>query len=90
MRPNKSKGPLISEKKQPLPLAKQSDLIKKKKQDSSKNKIFENEFDMTCEGDIVFLRDFLVPYLSNVYRSLLQQSRTEFLPLWRIREYLGL
>ena len=90
MRPNKSKGPLISEKKQPTPLAKQSDLIKKKKQDSLKKKIFENEFDMTCEGDIVFLRDFLVPYLSNVYRSLLQQSRTEFLPLWRIREYLGL
>ena len=72
-------------------MSKQAELVKKiKAQDKEKRKLFENEFNPACEGDIVFLRDFMVPYLSNVFRSLLVQSRTEYLPLWRIREYLGL
>jgi len=58
--------------------------------EKEKKKIYENEFDMTCEADLVFLRDFLVPYLSNVFRSLLARSKTEYLPLWRVKEYLGL
>jgi hypothetical protein len=78
-------------KKKPISLQKQKELIAKiKKNEKEKKKIFENEFDMTCEADLVFLRDFLVPYLSNVFRSLLARSKTEYLPLWRVKEYLGL
>jgi hypothetical protein len=45
---------------------------------------------MECEADIVFLRDFLVPYLSNVFRSLLSRNKTEYLSLWCVKEYLSL
>lgn len=75
----------------PISLQKQKELIAKiKDHEKQKQNIYENEFDMTCEADLVFLRDFLVPYLSNVFRSLLARSKTEYLPLWRVKEYLGL
>jgi hypothetical protein len=53
-------------------------------------RVHETEMDLTCEADMIFIRDFLVPYLSNIFRSLIERTNSEYLPLWKVKEYLSL
>lgn len=57
---------------------------------NKQEKLKVSEIDHNAEIDVVFIRDFVVPYLSDVYYSLDKIERIGYVRQETIKTYLGL